>query len=195
MGKTFLLRLLLLICALDLAGARSTPTTSRAPATSSRWPRSRTATGPATSPRTSSTCVADMRALRTEMRRRTKVIRELDENRCPENKVTPELASDPRLGLHPIAIAWDECQIPFEHPEYGKELIAIATDLTKRGPALGIMLMLATQRPDANSIPTGDQRERRAADVPEGDGPGRERHGAGHLDVQERHPGHDVRPR
>ena len=39
-------------------------------------------------------------------------------------------------------------------PEYGKELIAIATDLTKRGPALGFIPMLATQRPDANSIPT-----------------------------------------
>lgn len=95
-----------------------------------------------------------MRALQREMRRRTKVIRDLDERRCPENKVTPELAADRRLGLHPIAIAWDECQIPFEHPEHGKELIAIATDLVKRGPALGIMLMLATQRPDASSIPT-----------------------------------------
>ncbi len=52
-------------------------------------------------------------------------------------------------------MAVDECQIGFEHPEYGKELIAISTDLVKRGPALGIMLMLATQRPDAQSIPTG----------------------------------------
>ena len=36
----------------------------------------------------------NQRALRTEMRRRTKVIRELGEttDRCPENKVTPELA-------------------------------------------------------------------------------------------------------
>ena len=32
---------------------------------------------------------------------------------------------------------------------------AICTDLVKRGPALGIILMLATQRPDAKSIPTG----------------------------------------
>ena len=31
----------------------------------------------------------------------------------------------------------------------------IATDLAKRGPALGIIIMLATQRPDAKSIPTG----------------------------------------
>jgi hypothetical protein len=31
----------------------------------------------------------------------------------------------------------------------------ICTDLVKRGPALGILIMLATQRPDAKSIPTG----------------------------------------
>ena len=102
--------------------------------------------------------MADLRALRTEMRRRTKVIRELaeaDDPRCPENKVTPELAADKRLGLHPIVIAVDECQVLFEHPVYGAEVETICTDLAKRGPALGIMLMLATQRPDAKSIPTG----------------------------------------
>ena len=53
------------------------------------------------------------------MRRRTQVIRDIAEKhpeRCPENKVTPELATDKRLGLHPIAIALDECQVAFEHP-------------------------------------------------------------------------------
>ena len=68
----------------------------------------------------------------------------------------------------------------------------ICTDLVKRGPAPGIDLVLATQRPDAKSIPTGDQRERRAADLPEGHGPDRERHGARHLRLQERHPRHHV---
>ena len=43
----------------------------------------------------------------------------------------------------------------FEHPQYGGEVETICTDLTKRGPALGILLRLATQRPDAKSIPTG----------------------------------------
>lgn len=81
------------------------------------------------------------------MRRRTKVIRELAEKHSelvPENKVTPELASDPRRRLHPIVIAVDEVHVAIEHPEYGKELESIATDLVKRGPALGILLTLAT---------------------------------------------------
>jgi S-DNA-T family DNA segregation ATPase FtsK/SpoIIIE len=101
---------------------------------------------------------ADFRKLRTEMRRRAKMIRQLADERpdlCPENKVTPDLASDKRYGLHPIVIAVDECQVMFEHPTYGAELETIATDLTKRGPALGMVLILATQRPDSKSIPTG----------------------------------------
>lgn len=153
MGKTFLLRLLLLICALDIRveihayDFKGTGDLKPVAQVAHRYRAG-------DEPEDIDYLLAGMRALQKEMRRRTKVIRELDERRCPENKVTPELAADKRLGLHPIAIAWDECQIPFEHPEHGKELIAIATDLVKRGPALGIMLMLATQRPDSNSIPT-----------------------------------------
>jgi DNA segregation ATPase FtsK/SpoIIIE, S-DNA-T family len=153
MGKTFLLRLLLLICALDVRveihayDFKGTGDLKPLAQVAHRYRAG-------DDEEDIEYLVADMRALRAEYRRRTKVIRELDEKRCPENKVTPELANDRRLGLHPIAIAWDECQVPFEHAIYGKELISIAADLVRRGPALGIMMMLATQRPDANSIPT-----------------------------------------
>lgn len=98
--------------------------------------------------------LTDLRALSKEMRRRAKVIRELPKDLCPENKVTTELASKKTLGLHPIVIGVDECQRWFEHPEHGGEIEEICTDLVKRGPALGIVIILATQRPDAKSIPT-----------------------------------------
>jgi S-DNA-T family DNA segregation ATPase FtsK/SpoIIIE len=99
--------------------------------------------------------LAAMREVRAELRRRTKVIRELPRDLCPENKVTPDLASTKRLGLQPIVIGVDECQVWFEHPKYGDEFEEICTDLIKRGPAAGITLILATQRPDAKSLPTG----------------------------------------
>jgi DNA segregation ATPase FtsK/SpoIIIE, S-DNA-T family len=157
MGKTFLLRLLLLICALDVRAELHVydlkGTGDLAPL---RGVAHRYRAGDDSED--IEYLVADFRALRTEMRRRTKVIRQLadeHEELCPQNKVTPELASDKRWGLHPIVIAVDECQVIFEHPAYGDELETIATDLTKRGPALGMVLMLATQRPDAKSIPTG----------------------------------------
>ncbi|MGW4028495.1 cell division protein FtsK [Streptomyces sp. NPDC004838] len=99
--------------------------------------------------------VETLRELKEELRRRAKVIKSLPRSRCPESKVTPELAGDKRLGLHPIVVGFDECQVPFEHDEHGKEIEAICTDLVKRGPALGIVAMFGTQRPDAKSLPTG----------------------------------------
>ncbi|WP_433299021.1 cell division protein FtsK [Actinoplanes sp. CA-030573] len=99
--------------------------------------------------------VTALREVHAEMRRRTKVIRDLPRDLCPENKVTDELASNRKLKLHPIAIGIDECQRGFEHPKYGAEIEEIAEDLVRRGPAVGIFLLLATQRPDAKSLPTG----------------------------------------
>jgi S-DNA-T family DNA segregation ATPase FtsK/SpoIIIE len=99
--------------------------------------------------------LADMRALAVELRRRTKVISKLPRDLCPENKITPDLADRRPLGLHPIVVGCDECQRWFENPQHGKELVAIAEDLVRRGPAAGIIAIFATQRPDAKSLPTG----------------------------------------
>ncbi|GAB3646014.1 FtsK/SpoIIIE domain-containing protein [Glycomyces tarimensis] len=99
--------------------------------------------------------MADLRRVHSDMQRRTRVIRDLPSDVCPENKVTDALASKKSLGLHPVFISIDECQRLFEHPEFGDEAEALAEDLVRRGPATGIMLWLATQRPDSKSIPKG----------------------------------------
>lgn len=97
----------------------------------------------------------DLRQLQDEMRRRYTALRALPKDICPEAKVTDGLASDPTLRLHPIVCAFDETQVMFEHAQHGSEFETLVTDLVKRGPAVGIMVWLATQRPDAKSIPTG----------------------------------------
>jgi hypothetical protein len=112
-----------------------------------------------------------MRALQREMRRRTKVIRDLDEQRCPENKVTPELANDRRLGLHPIAIAWDECQIPFEHPEHGKELRDLPAQplrfrTSHRLPPLQLIDQRPHQAPPNSAAPNSKRQQAPAAARP-----------------------------
>ncbi|MGW2865009.1 cell division protein FtsK [Streptomyces sp. NPDC001205] len=155
MGKTFLLRLLLLIAALD---PRAELHTYDMKGTGDLDP-----VGNAVSHRHAAGddddaieyAIADFRSLREELRRRTKVIRSLPRDICPESKVTSELAAKRSLGLHPIVIGVDECQVLFEHPKYKDEFEEIATDLVKRGPATGIVLLLATQRPDAKALPTG----------------------------------------
>ena len=157
MGKTFCIRLLLMICALDVRSEIHAydlkGTGDLAPL---RPVAHRYRAGD--DPEDIEYAITDVRALRAEMRRRTKVIRELAEAgdpRCPQSKVTPELAADKSLGLHPVVIAVDECQVWFEHPKHGGEFETVCTDLVKRGPALGMLIILATQRPDAKSIPTG----------------------------------------
>jgi S-DNA-T family DNA segregation ATPase FtsK/SpoIIIE len=157
MGKTFLLRLLLLICALDV---RCEIHAYDLKGTGDLAPLRPVAHRYRAGEETEDVkyLLDDLRDLQAELRRRTKVIRDIADrfpDRCPENKVTPELASDPGLRLHPIAVGIDECQKGFEHPEHGKEIEAICEDLVRRGPAVGIIILLATQRPDAKSIPTG----------------------------------------
>jgi S-DNA-T family DNA segregation ATPase FtsK/SpoIIIE len=98
-------------------------------------------------------CLDSLREIKTELDTRAKTIRELPREVCPENKVTPELARRKGLGLHPVVFAIDECQELFSHPELGKEATDLCVPIIKRGPALGIMLVLATQRPDAKSLP------------------------------------------
>nr|WSX78224.1 cell division protein FtsK [Streptomyces sp. NBC_00899] len=154
MGKTFLLRLLLLIACLDpraeihaydLKGTGDLAAPGRV--------AHRYRAGDEEDDITYA--LQDLRELRAELRRRAKVIRELPKDLCPESKVTSALADRRKLGLHPIVMGVDECQVWFEHPKHGAEFEEHCTDLVKRGPALGITLLLATQRPDSKSLPTG----------------------------------------
>jgi len=84
---------------------------------------------------------------------RALTISKLGPDRCPEKKVTRALANDPSMGLHPVLLVIDEVQELFDS-EYAKPAEAMLKAIIKRGPALGIMLVLATQKPDAKSLPT-----------------------------------------
>ena len=100
--------------------------------------------------------LADLRAVQAEMRRRAAIIRSLPRDVCPESKVTDELAriGNP-YGFKPLLLVIDESQLGFKAPEIGAEITELVEDITRRGRALGIMLHLATQRPNKDAIPTG----------------------------------------
>lgn len=154
MGKTFLLRLLLLVAALDPRAELHTYDLKGTGDLDSVGDRVAYRHRAGEEDADIEYAIADLRELQGELRRRAKVIRSLPRDICPESKVTTELASKRSLGLHPIVVGVDECQVWFEHPTYGGEFKDICTDLVKRGPATGIVLLLATQRPDKDSIPT-----------------------------------------
>jgi S-DNA-T family DNA segregation ATPase FtsK/SpoIIIE len=99
-----------------------------------------------------------------EVQARFRRMRELDDLTCPESKVTPAMSRDRGLDMPITAIVIDEAQVPLEDRtpvevkgrtltagEYVGELL---TWLAKKAPAAGIVLILATQRPDARTIPS-----------------------------------------
>ena len=94
---------------------------------------------------------ADVRTIHADMPRRYRTLRNLPRELCPEGKVTRALADRRDLGLWPVLLVIDECQLAFDDDP---EMVALVTDLGKRGPAAGIIVVLATQRVDAKSLPT-----------------------------------------
>ena len=152
MGKTFSLRTPLLAAALDVLAELLV---WELKGTGDLDPLQRVAADYGSGP-DDETCAATLDSIRyvhKDLERRAKVISSLPKDKCPENKVTPELAANRSLGLHPLVLAIDECQELFSHEKYGKEAGALCTAIIKRGRALGVMLLLATQRPDKESLP------------------------------------------
>ncbi|GCD93769.1 cell division protein FtsK [Embleya hyalina] len=153
MGKTFALRIALLAAALDTT-AELHVWELKGTGDLSPLEQVAHAYGSGADDDTIAGTMDSIRYVHTELERRAKVISGLPRDVCPENKVTPELAAKKRLRLHPLVLAVDECQELFTHEKFGKEADTKLTAIIKRGRALGIILLLATQRPDKDSLPT-----------------------------------------
>lgn len=103
----------------------------------------------------------DLAALKAEVDRRAVLLTKLTrEGKCREGKVTEELARVKAYRLHPILILLDECHLAFDTGrgkagDLGKEITEAAEYLVRVGPAAGITLIASTQRPDADSLPSG----------------------------------------
>jgi S-DNA-T family DNA segregation ATPase FtsK/SpoIIIE len=159
-GKTFALRLLLLACALDpTAELRIWELKGTGDLRALEPLCHRYGSGP--DDETLERLMDDLREVHKELERRAETLRSLPTKLVPESKVTPELAERRHLGLYPLVLAIDEIQELFSHPDYKSsssgpgEAERLAMGILKRGPALGVIFMGATQRPDAKSLPLG----------------------------------------
>jgi S-DNA-T family DNA segregation ATPase FtsK/SpoIIIE len=104
---------------------------------------------------TLSRCAAMFDWLYAECERRSKRIAHYAKlGKAPENKITPELASLKGSGLHPLVVWVDEIQ-ELLLSKFGKEAAEVAEKVIKLGRALGVILLLGTQIPDKDSLPTG----------------------------------------
>ncbi|MEU8182548.1 cell division protein FtsK [Micromonospora sp. NPDC049047] len=100
-------------------------------------------------------CFAFIEWLYEECRRRSKRIEHYARlGKAPENKVTPELASLKGSGLHPLVAWFDELQ-ELMTSKYAKEAGEILEKVIKLGRALGVIILIGTQIPDKDSLPTG----------------------------------------
>jgi S-DNA-T family DNA segregation ATPase FtsK/SpoIIIE len=96
-----------------------------------------------------------LRLLRAEIMRRTERLKALDRAVCPDKRTTRQIAAKRSLRLWPLVCVIDEAQNLFAHPEHGKAAGLDAEFIIKIGPAFGVVLVIATQRPDKASLPTG----------------------------------------
>jgi S-DNA-T family DNA segregation ATPase FtsK/SpoIIIE len=92
------------------------------------------------------------RMLRAELERRSALFKKLPKEARPEGKLTRDLALRLR-GLRPVSATFDEVQNMFLHPEFGADAAADLAHVIRLGRAYGIIVKLATQRPDKDSLP------------------------------------------
>jgi S-DNA-T family DNA segregation ATPase FtsK/SpoIIIE len=103
-------------------------------------------------------------ALVAEVQARFQRMSTLDDELCPESKITAAISRDPNLGMPITAVIIDEVQVYLENPTrqevggkkttLGAYIADLLTYLARKGPAVGIVIILATQRPDSNTIPS-----------------------------------------
>ncbi len=86
-----------------------------------------------------------------KLRQRTVRMRNLPREICPDRKIAREIASRRSLRLWPLYCGIDEVQNLFTS-RYAKQAKEDAEFCAKIGPAFGVNLILATQRPDAASL-------------------------------------------
>lgn len=74
--------------------------------------------------------------------------------RIPGSKLTRQSSRDPKVAAPVTFVIVDEVQRAFES-QFGDRIDKALTDLAKNGPSAGFVLDLSTQRPDADSFPSG----------------------------------------
>ncbi|TKA11761.1 FtsK/SpoIIIE domain-containing protein [Actinacidiphila oryziradicis] len=97
---------------------------------------------------------AMLQELLVEMERRFALLRELPTSVCPEGKLTPAIVA--KYNLPVIFVTIDELQEYFTamEREDRDEVINNLCRIARRGPAAGFISNFASQRPDADSVPT-----------------------------------------
>ena len=98
--------------------------------------------------------IAMLKELIAEMERRFALLNTLPDSVTPEGKLTPEIAR--KYKMPPVFIVIDELQefLSSMDDATRKQVVEYLCRLARRAPAAGFVLIPASQRPDAESVPT-----------------------------------------
>lgn len=97
---------------------------------------------------------AFLRSAKADLKRRNEVLGGIPYDAAEDVKITRELAHRTDIDLRPRFIVVDEVQEATEDPEHGADVIRDLKYLAKQGRSGGVKLILATQKPDADAIPS-----------------------------------------
>jgi S-DNA-T family DNA segregation ATPase FtsK/SpoIIIE len=97
-----------------------------------------------------------LRELKADVQDRYQRLSELDVDICPEGKLTPQIARDPKYRMPVRLVVVDECQEYFTtgDRDADKEIAGLLVFLVKVAPAAGVIVLDATQKP--GGVGTGD---------------------------------------
>jgi S-DNA-T family DNA segregation ATPase FtsK/SpoIIIE len=98
--------------------------------------------------------VASLEELKADVEDRYHRLSELPLHICPEGKLTPELSRDKKLNMPLTLVVIDEVQEYLQHPVYGKVILDLLVYLARVAPAVGVSVMLSTQKPDDTACPS-----------------------------------------
>jgi hypothetical protein len=97
--------------------------------------------------------LATLEGIKRDVQDRYHRLSELPRDVCPEGKLTPEIARDPRFRMPVRALVLDEFQEWFDLGEISKDIAALLVFLLKVAPGAGVSVVAATQKP--SGIGTG----------------------------------------
>ncbi|OAR26660.1 cell division protein FtsK [Streptomyces sp. ERV7] len=92
--------------------------------------------------------------LKADVEDRYHRLSELPLHICPEGKLTPEISRDKKLNMPLTLVVVDEVQEYLQHPTHGKLILELLVYLARVAPAVGVPVMLSTQKPDDQACPS-----------------------------------------
>lgn len=101
-------------------------------------------------------CAEGVAALKKECEDRLMEFGKIPKSMRPDKKLTREIVEDPRYAaiFSPLVVLIDEIQNALGHSTYGAQIAADLEVIVRMTRAIGVTLIMATQRPTADTMPT-----------------------------------------